>query len=79
MIPEMFTLDTRAFTATKTAALPGIWNSQADFKGKADALVKAANDLNAWAKTGDKATFTAVAGAVGKACGSCHDNYRQKP
>jgi cytochrome c556 len=79
MVPEMFALDTRAFTTIKTAALPGIWNSQADFKGKADALVKAANELNAAAKGGDKAATLAAAGAVGKACGSCHDNYRQKP
>ena len=79
IIPELFTNDTRTFTATKTAALPGIWNSQADFKGKADALTKAANDLTAAAKGGDKAATMAAAGAVGKACGSCHDNYRQKP
>jgi cytochrome c556 len=79
IIPELFVNDTRTFTATKTAALPGIWTSQADFKGKADALTKAANDLNAAAKGGDKAATMAAAGAVGKACGSCHDNYRQKP
>ena len=79
MIPEMFTLDTRAFTATKTAALPGVWNSLADFKGKADALNKAANDLTAAAKGGDADATKKAAGAVGKACGSCHDNYRQKP
>jgi cytochrome c556 len=79
IIPELFVNDTRTFTATKTAALPGIWNSQADFKGKADALTKAANDLNAAAKGGDKAATMAAAGAVGKACGSCHDSYRQKP
>ena len=79
MIPEMFTNDTRKFPATKTAALEGIWNSQADFKSKADALVKAANELNAAAKTGDKAATLKAAGAVGQACGSCHDNYRAKP
>jgi cytochrome c556 len=79
MIPDLFANDTRTFTATKTAALDGIWNSQADFKGKADALAKAANDLNAAAKTGDKAATLKAAGAVGQACGSCHDNYRAKP
>lgn len=79
IIPELFTSDTRQFTAVKTAALAGIWNSAADFKGKAEALTKAANDLNAAAKGGDKAATLAAAGAVGKACGSCHDNYRQKP
>jgi cytochrome c556 len=72
-------MDTHTNTAVKSAALPGIWTSQADFKGKADALVKAANDLNAAAKGGNEAATRAAAGAVGKACGSCHDNYRQKP
>jgi len=79
MIPEMFGSDTRKFTATKTLALEGIWNSQADFKGKADALMKAANDLNAAAKTGNKDATLKAAGDVGKACGACHDDYRAKP
>jgi cytochrome c556 len=79
IIPELFVKDTREFPATKTAALPGIWNSQADFKGKADALTKAANDLNAAAKGGNEAATKAAIGAVGKACAGCHDNYRQKP
>jgi cytochrome c556 len=78
IIPELFVKDTREFTAIKTAALPGIWNSQADFKGKADALTKAANDLNAAAKGGNEAATKAAMGAVGKACAGCHDNYRQK-
>ena len=78
MIPELFALDTRKFTATKTAALDGIWNSQADFKVKADGLTKAASVLTAAAKSGDKAATLKAAGDVGKACGSCHDNYRAK-
>ena len=79
IIPELFVKDTREFASIKTAALPGIWNSQADFKGKADALNKAANDLNAAAKGGNEAATKAAMGAVGKACAGCHDNYRQKP
>jgi cytochrome c556 len=79
IIPELFTRDTRKFTGVKTSALEGIWNSQADFKGKADALTKAAAALNAAAKTGDKAATLKAAADVGKACGSCHDNYRAKP
>jgi cytochrome c556 len=79
MIPELFTRDTREFTAVKSAALAGIWNSQADFKTKADALTKAANDLTAAAKTGNEAATKAAIGAVGKSCSGCHDNYRAKP
>ncbi len=78
MIADLHTQDTRQFKSIKTAALDGIWNSQADFKLKADALVKAAGDLTAAAKTGDQAATLKAAGEVGKACGSCHDNYRAK-
>jgi cytochrome c556 len=77
-LPEVFAIDTRGFTGTKTAALDGIWNSQADFKAKADALVTAADGLAAAAKTGDKAKVQAAAGDMGKACGACHDNFRAK-
>lgn len=76
--PDLFQNDTRKFTSIKTTALDGIWNSLPDFKTKADDLVKAANELSAAAKSGDKAATLKAAGAVGKACGSCHDSYRVK-
>jgi cytochrome c556 len=79
MIPELFMNDTRQFKTTKTAALDGIWSSQADFKAKADALTKAAGALADAAKGGDKATTMKAAADIGKACGGCHDNYRAKP
>jgi cytochrome c556 len=78
MIAELHTKDVREFKATKTSALDGIWNSQADFKVKADALTTAAGALATVAKTGDKAATLKAAGDVGKACGACHDNYRAK-
>lgn len=75
-IPDAYAVDTRGFTATKTRALDLIWNSQADFKSKADALVTAANAAAAAAKTGDAdATRTALQG-IGRACGACHDPFR---
>lgn len=79
IIPELYVRDTRAFKDVKTGALDGIWNSQADFKGKADALGKAAATLAETAKGGDKAATLKAAAEVGKACGSCHDSYRAKP
>lgn len=79
MIPELFARDTREFKDIKTGALDGIWNSQADFKTKADALTQAAAALNAAAKSGDQAATLKAAGEVGKACGSCHDSFRAKP
>jgi cytochrome c556 len=79
MLPELFERDTREFKSIQTAALDGIWNSQADFKTKADALVAAAGKLAAAAKAGDSAATSAAAGEVGRTCGACHDAYRAKP
>jgi cytochrome c556 len=79
MIPEMFTLDTRADTTTKTTAQPAIWTSAADFKAKAEAFVKAAGAVAAAAKTGDVAATKLAAAEIGKTCGGCHDNFRVKP
>lgn len=79
IIPELYARDTRQFKDVKTGALDGIWNSQADFKTKADALQKAAATLAETAKGGDKAATLKAAAEVGKACGSCHDSYRAKP
>jgi cytochrome c556 len=80
IIPEVFTLDTRQYKDTKTAALDGIWASQADFKAKAEALGAAADTVLAVSKTGDKeATLKALRDNIGKGCSGCHDNYRAKP
>ena len=77
MISEVFQADTRKFTL-KTKAREGIWTNNADFKGKNDDLVKAVQALSVAAKTGDKKQFQPAAAAVGKACGACHDNFRDK-
>jgi cytochrome c556 len=79
IIPELFVADTRAIKTFKTAALDGIWNSQAEFKAKAEGLTKAAAGLVEASKSGDKATTLKAAAEVGKACGACHDNFRAKP
>ena len=78
MIPEMFTTDTRKAGNVKTKAREGIWTNAADFKAKADGLAQAAQALTAAAKTGDKGATMKAAGALGKACSACHDNYRDK-
>src|SRR5579859_2987170 len=78
MVPDVFVFDTRKATGVKTKAQDGIWTNSADFKAKADDLVKAANALADAAKSGDKGTTLKAAAAVGKACGACHDNYRNK-
>ena len=78
MIPDVFVFDTRKTTGVKTKAQDGIWTNTADFDAKADDLVKAATALTDAAKTGDKGATLKAAGAVGKACGACHDNFRNK-
>ena len=77
MITEMFNEDTRKFTL-KTKAREGIWTNKSDFQAKNDDLVKASAALTAAAKGGDKKAVMQAAAAVGKACGACHDNFRDK-
>jgi cytochrome c556 len=77
-LPGNFTVDTRNFKGTETAALDGIWNSEADFKAKADALAAAAGDAVTAGKSGDAAATQKALVGIGKACGSCHDAYKTK-
>ena len=78
LIPELFATDTHAYTGTPTKAREGIWTNKSDFDAKAGDLVKAAADLEAAAKSGDEAATKKAAMAVGKACGACHDQFRDK-
>ena len=78
LIPELFATDTHTFTGTPTKAREGIWTNKSDFDAKAGDLVKAAADLEAAAKSGDEAATKKAAGSVGKACGACHDQFRDK-
>jgi cytochrome c556 len=77
MIAEVFNEDTRKFQL-KTKAREGIWTNKSDFQAKNDDLVKASAALTAAAKGGDKKAVMQAAAAVGKACGACHDNFRDK-
>lgn len=78
LIPELFALDTHTYSGTPTKAREGIWTNKSDFDAKANDLVKAAGDLEAAAKSGDEAATKKAAGAVGKSCGACHDQFRDK-
>jgi cytochrome c556 len=79
MIPEVFATDTHTFSTIKTRAREGIWTNKSDFDSKANDLVKAAADLEAAAKSGDKDKTLAAARAVGKGCSGCHDQFRDNP
>lgn len=79
MITEAFAVDTRGKAAgVKTKARDGAWTNAADFKAKNDDLVKAVAGLGAAAKGTDEKAFKQAAAAVGKACGACHDSFRDK-
>lgn len=75
MIPALFVPDTREFEVD-TKALDSIWAGKDAFDAKAVALVTAANAAVAAAASGDAAATRAAIGAIGQACGSCHDDYR---
>jgi len=77
LIPEVFNFDTRKFQV-KTKAREGIWTNKADFDAKAKDLQDAAAALETAAKGGDEAATKKAAAAVGKACGACHDQFRDK-
>jgi cytochrome c556 len=62
----------------KTAALPAIWGEPAKFKEAEDNFQKAVQDLVKVSRGGDEAAQKAAIGAVGKTCGGCHQNFREK-
>jgi cytochrome c556 len=62
----------------KSAALPAVWTDAAKFAEAADRLQNEASKLYAVSRSGDEAAVKAQVGAVGKACGGCHESFRQK-
>ena len=63
----------------KSAALPAVYAEAAKFKAAADNFQAEVGKLAAAAKGGSEADIKAAAGAVGKSCAGCHDNFRAKP
>jgi cytochrome c556 len=62
----------------KSAALPEVWTNAAKFKEAQERLEHDAAALVAAAKGGNEANVKAAIGAVGKDCGGCHQDFRQK-
>jgi cytochrome c556 len=62
----------------KSAAKPEVYKDTAKFKAAADALEAATAKLGAAARAKDEAGVKANFGAVAKACGACHDDFRVK-
>ena len=62
----------------KSAALPSVYDQQAKFKEAGSRLEQEAHKLYEVAQSGDENAVKAQIGAVGKTCGGCHNDFRQK-
>ena len=62
----------------KTHALPAIWKDIDSFKADATNLETQAGKLADAAQGGDMSAFAAQFAATGKACGTCHTDFRAK-
>jgi cytochrome c556 len=62
----------------KSNALPAVWEQQDKFREAASRLENEAHKLYEVSQSGDESAVKAQIGAVGKACGGCHENFRQK-
>ena len=62
----------------KSAALPAIYEQPDKFKEAASRLENESHKLYEVSRSGDEAAVKAQIGAVGKSCGGCHENFRQK-
>jgi cytochrome c556 len=62
----------------KSAALPAIWEKAGEFKQAQERLQSEVSKLVQVSSGGDEAAVKAQLGAVGKACGGCHETFRQK-
>ena len=61
----------------KSQALPEVFKDPAKFKTSQERLQEAIAKL-VEVKSGNEAAVKAAIAEVGKACGGCHDNFRQK-
>ena len=62
----------------KSRALPAVWEQEAKWKEAADRFRSEVDKLQTAAKGGDEGAIKSQIGAVGKSCGGCHDNFREK-
>ena len=73
-----FSPETKGGAGVKTAALPAIWNEPDKFKQAQERLQNEVSKLVQVSQSGDEAAVKQQIGATGKACGGCHENFREK-
>ncbi|HEX5476890.1 MAG TPA: cytochrome c [Burkholderiales bacterium] len=61
----------------KSEALPAVWEEPAKFKQAQERLQNEVGKL-VQVSGGDEAAVKSQIGAVGKACGGCHEHFREK-
>lgn len=62
----------------KTRALPAVWSQKAKFDELAQRLQSETAKLGQIARAKDEAGVKVQYAAVGKVCGACHEDFRQK-
>jgi cytochrome c556 len=62
----------------KSRTLPAAFDNSAGFKEAASRLENESAKLVALSRSGDEAAVKAQIGAVGKSCGGCHNDFREK-
>lgn len=62
----------------KSRALPAIWSEAGKFKEAQDSFIAAVSQLVEASKSGDESKMKGAIGGVGKTCGGCHDEFREK-
>ncbi len=72
-----FSPETKGSSA-KTAALPAIWNEPDKFRQAQERLQNEVSKLVQVSQSGDEAAVKQQIGATGKACGGCHESFREK-
>ena len=73
-----FAESTKDEKSVKTAALPAIWKDADKFKQAQQNLQDEVSKLVHVSKNGDEAAVKAQIGAIGKSCGACHGDFREK-
>jgi cytochrome c556 len=61
-----------------TDVRPDIWSQPDKFKSAYDKAGEAIGNLAKAARSGDEKAMKTAAGALGKTCGGCHDDFRKK-
>lgn len=76
--PSLFPRGSGPETGIKTAALPVIWEKWAEFQAAAKNAADTADNLLRLARANDEAGVKSGFGAMGRACGTCHETFRAK-